>query len=111
MHTFLALRVSLIPRETKQYVPTFWNAKFSNDGVMGGDGWDVEPSLLLLDGRDGGQLVHPLKTLRAWVQWEKDPDKVIRDLLDTSIEYTREQVVSMEEEPTSLWYVEQESIE
>lgn len=112
-HTFLSLDVrNLIPKTTKDNVPTFWMGLFSNDGVKGSNGaWIVEPSRMLIDGRnDEGELVHPHQVLLTWTQWSDNPDKVIQTLLDTAIEHTTEAFTSLKGDVGSIWYVEPEGL-
>jgi len=106
-HTFIALNMPLIPLETKKYIPTFWGARFSNDGVKDSEGiYTTEPSFLLLDGyNDSRELVHSMQVLRAWTQWADDPDEVIQNLLDTAIEYTAEEINIEQRDVDSMWFI------
>jgi hypothetical protein len=110
-HTFLSLDVrKLIPKTTKDNVPTFWMGLFSNDGVKGGDGkWLTEPSRMLIDGRNAkGELVHPEQVLLAWTQWSDNPTEIIQVLLDDAIEYTSEEFRAIKNDVSSIWYTEAE---
>lgn len=112
-HTFLSLDVrELIPKTTKDNVPTFWMALFSNDGVKDANGkWLVEPSRMLIDGRnDKGELVHPMAVLLSWTQWSDNPSGVIQALLDDSIEYTAAEFNTLKGDVDSIWYVEPEAL-
>jgi len=94
MHSFLSLDMTLIPQETKDYIPNFWLGKFSND-----------KSRLLIDGYDGqGDLVHPQSQLDAWLQWEDDPQATQELIISTSIEYTKEQIQAEFNDYNSIWY-------
>lgn len=108
MHTFLALDVALIPQQTKDNIPTFWNAVFSKDGVKNDDGsWLKEPSRMLLDGyNDNRELVHSNYVLMYWLQWEDDPSSKLSEILSTAIEYTKEQYKTEKLNPLSIWYEE-----
>ena len=95
-HTFLSLSMDLIPQSTKDNVPTFYSALFSNDS-----------SRILIDGRnDKGELVHPMSVLLAWTQWSKNPVDVVQALIDNSIEYTNEQYIIESNDLNSIWYIE-----
>ena len=95
-HTFLSLNMDLIPQSTKDNVPTFYSALFSNDN-----------SRILIDGRnDKGELVHPMSALLAWTQWSKNPVDVVQALIDNSIEYTNEQYIIESNDLNSIWYIE-----
>lgn len=109
-HKFLLLKVLLIPWQTKKYVPTFWRASFSNDGIKGENGeYTTEPTYLLLDGRNEiGELVHPQPTFDTWLRWSDNPLIVQQDLIDSAIELTGAEVKSMRSNPDSLLYVEPE---
>ncbi len=97
-HTFLSLDMNLIPQSTKDNVPTFWQGLFSND-----------KSRMLIDGKnDKGDLVHPTQVLQAWLQWSDNPDEKIQQILSTSIEYTREEYLTLKDNANSIWYVEPE---
>ena len=112
-HSFLSLDIRYkIPATTKNNVPTFWSALYSNDGVKGDDGkWVVEPSRLLLDGRNGnGELVHPMTVLLAWTQWSANPSEVVQAILDDAIEYTAAEFNALRSDVNSIWYVEPEAL-
>ena len=112
-HSFLSLDIRYkIPETTKNNVPTFWSALYSNDGVKGDDGkWVVEPSRLLLDGRNGkGELVHPMTVLLAWTQWSANPSEAVQALLDDAIEYTSDEFKAIRDDVYSIWHVEQEAL-
>ena len=95
-HTFLSLDMDLIPRSTKDNVPTFWLGYFSNDN-----------SRILLDGNNKeNNLVHRIEALRAWVQWSADPDLIITQLLSTAIEHTKEELEVLKNDTSSIWYVD-----
>jgi hypothetical protein len=112
MHTFLSLDMSLIPAETKANIPTFWLARFSNDGVKAEDGsWATEPSRILIDGyNQQRKLVHPESTFNKWLQWSENPQSIVELLLDTAIEYTAVDLSVEKNKPNSIWYVEAEDI-
>ena len=96
-HTFLSLGMSLIPQTTKDNVPTFYSALFSNDN-----------SRMLIDGRNGkGELVHPMTVLLKWTQWDADPEATIQALLDDAIEYTADEFHTLRSDTNSIWYVDQ----
>ena len=97
MHTFLAIPVDIIPPSVAGGVPTFTKARKSNDG-----------SFMLLDGFRGGALVHPDKTLNAWLRGEPEEHRaaIIQGIIQQSTEYTYDQIKSMESDPASIWYVE-----
>ena len=60
-HSFLSLDMNIIPQSTKDNVPTFNSALFSNDN-----------SRMLIDGRNGkGELVHPMTVLQTLVKLYK----------------------------------------
>jgi hypothetical protein len=99
-HTFLSLGMNLIPQATKDNVPTFYSALFSNDN-----------SRMLIDGRnDKGELVHSWEVLLAWLQWESDPLATLDLIIDGSIEYTAQEFNVIKNDVDSIWYVEQEVI-
>jgi len=99
-HTFLSLDMDLIPQSTKDNVPTFYSALFSNDNLR-----------VLIDGRnDKGQLVHPMGVLLSWTQWSENPSEVVQLLLDDAIEYTVEEFNTLKNDVDSIWYVEQEGL-
>lgn len=101
-HTFLALDMTLIPKETKKYIPKFWGGNFSNDAEKTLTG---EPSMLLLDGNNkDGELVHSLSSLIKWLQWEDDPFATLDTLISTSIEFTKDDYFSELKKPESVWY-------
>lgn len=95
-HTFLALVVADIPQETKDYIPNFWLGKFSNDKAR-----------LLIDGYNiDGELVQPDNVLAEWLQWEADPMKKANELIASSIEYTKDELLALYKDPESIWYCE-----
>lgn len=97
-HTFLSLDMNLIPQSTKDNVPTFYSALFSNDN-----------SRILIDGRnDKGELVHPIAVLLKWTQWDADPESAIQALLDDAIEYTTEEFNTLKSDVNSIWHIEPE---
>ena len=99
-HTFLSLDMELIPQETKDNVPTFYSALFSNDN-----------SRMLIDGRNGnGELVHPMTVLLAWTQWSANPSEAVQAILDDAIEYTAAEFNALRSNIDSIWYVEPEAI-
>jgi hypothetical protein len=94
MHNFLALDMSLIPQSTKDYLPTFWGGRFSND-----------LSRMLIDGyNEKGDLVHPDITLKTWLQWSENPEEIIEQLLSTAISYTKDELLEETKDPNSIWY-------
>jgi len=99
-HTFLSLDMNLIPQATKDNVPTFYSALFSNDNTR-----------MLVDGRnDKGELVHPMSVLLKWTQWDSDPEGTIQALLDDAIEYTAAEFNALKNDVDSIWYVESEGL-
>ena len=99
-HSFLSLDMNLIPQSTKDNVPTFYSALFSNDN-----------SRMLIDGRNGnGELVHPMTVLLAWTQWSANPSEVVQAILDDAIEYTSDEFHALRSDINSIWYVEPEAI-
>jgi len=99
-HTFLSLDMNLIPQSTKDNVPTFYSALFSNDN-----------SRMLIDGRnDKGELVHPMSVLLKWTQWDTDPESTIQALLDDAIEHTPEEFNALKSDVDSIWYVETKAL-
>ena len=97
-HSFLSLDMNLIPQSTKDNVPTFYSALFSNDN-----------SRMLIDGRNGnGELVHPMTVLLAWTQWSANPSEVVQAILDDAIEYTADEFKVLRGDAGSIWYVEPE---
>jgi hypothetical protein len=99
-HSFLSLDMNLIPQSTKDTVPTFYSALFSNDN-----------SRMLIDGRNGkGELVHPMTVLLKWTQWSANPSEVVQALLDDAIEYTADEFHALRGDVDSIWYVEPEAL-
>jgi len=99
-HSFLSLDMNLIPQSTKDNVPTFYSALFSNDN-----------SRMLIDGRNGkGELVHPMTVLLAWTQWSANPSEVVQAILDDAIEYTAYEFNALRSNVNSIWYVEPEAL-
>ena len=99
-HSFLSLDMNLIPQSTKDNVPTFYSALFSNDN-----------SRMLIDGRNGkGELVHPMTVLLAWTQWSVNPGEAVQILLDDAIEYTADEFNALRSNVNSIWYVEPEAL-
>ena len=97
-HSFLSLDMNIIPQSTKDNVPTFNSALFSNDN-----------SRMLIDGRNGkGELVHPMTVLLAWTQWSANPSEVVQAILDDAIEYTTDEFHTLRGDVNSIWYVEPE---
>jgi len=98
VHTFLSLDMNLIPQATKDNVPTFYSALFSNDNTR-----------MLIDGRnDKGELVHSWGALLSWLQWEAYPLETLNTIVDNSIEYTAQELMSLKGDTDSIWYVEPE---
>ena len=92
--------MNLIPQSTKDNVPTFYSALFSNDN-----------SRMLIDGRNGkGELVHPMAVLLAWTQWSANPSEAIQAILDDAIEYTADEFNALRSNVNSIWYVELEAL-
>ena len=88
--------MDFIPQSTKDNVPTFKGARFSNDGAY-----------MILDGYDDkGDLVHPNSTLYAWLAGVENPDQTIQFLLENSREYTKEEFLALERDVNSVWYKE-----
>ena len=99
-HSFLSLDMNLIPQSTKDNVPTFYSALFSNDD-----------SRMLIDGRNGnGELVHPMTVLLAWTQWSANPSEAVQAILDDAIEYTIDEFNALRSNVNSIWYVEPEAL-
>jgi hypothetical protein len=99
-HSFLSLDMNLIPQSTKDNVPTFYSALFSNDN-----------SRMLIDGRNGkGELVHPMTVLLAWTQWSANPSEAVQAILDDAIEYTTDEFNALRSDVNSIWYVEPEAL-
>lgn len=99
-HTFLALDMALIPQSTKDYVPTFWLGLFSNDN-----------SRMLIDGyNDKRELVHPQKTLNAWLQWSDNATDIQVLLFTTATEYTSKEFKALRSDKSSIWYADVEGI-
>jgi len=99
-HSFLSLDMNLIPQSTKDNVPTFYSALFSNDN-----------SRMLIDGRNGnGELVHPMTVLLAWTQWSANPSEVVQAILDDAIEYTADEFHTLRSGVDSIWYVDVEAL-
>ena len=99
-HSFLSLDMNLIPQSTKDNVPTFYSALFSNDN-----------SRMLIDGRNGnGELVHPMTVLLAWTQWSANPSEAVQAILDDAIEYTADEFNALRSDVNSIWYVEPEAL-
>jgi len=111
-HTFIPIKMALIPWKTKKYVPTFWCALFSNDGIKDENGkYTTDPTHLLLDGRNNkGELVHSWEVLLAWLQWEADPLTTLNVILDDAIEYTADEFYTLRGNVDSIWYVEPEAL-
>tara|TARA_R110002012_G_scaffold273575_1_gene459478 strand:+ start:1683 stop:1985 length:303 start_codon:yes stop_codon:yes gene_type:complete len=100
MHTFLALDMNTIPQATKDNVPTFWCGLFSND-----------KSRMLIDGYiSNNVLVHCQYVLDSWLQWESDPSATQELIISNAIEYTYEQVKTMQKDPESIWYIEEDEL-
>ena len=98
-HTFLSLDMNLIPQATKDNVPTFYSALFSNDNTR-----------ILIDGRnDKGELVHSWWVLLAWLQWEVNPLVTLNAIVYNSIEYTAQEFAALKNDVDSIWYVNQEA--
>ena len=99
-HSFLSLDMNLIPQSTKDNVPTFYSALFSNDN-----------SRMLIDGRNSkGELVHPMTVLLAWTQWSANPSEAVQAILDDAIEYTADEFNALRSDVNSIWYVEPEAL-
>ena len=99
-HTFLSLDMNLIPQATKDNVPTFYSALFSNDNTR-----------MLIDGRnDKGELVHSWGALLSWLQWETDPLITLNAIIDNSIEYTVQEFKAIKNDVDSIWYIDQEAL-
>lgn len=119
-HTFLSLDMALIPQETKDNVPTFQQGLFSNDAEYDELGKVTkEPSRMLIDGYKTDKagchildadskkiLVHPQKTLVAWLQWSSNPQEIQDQLLGNATEYTRGEYLSLYDNVNSIWYAD-----
>ncbi len=93
-HTFLSLDTSLIPNETKANIPSYSQGYFSNDG-----------NRLLIDGyNENRELVHPQETFDAWLQWSLDVKDIQKELIDSAIEYTKEEFDIEKLDVSSIWY-------
>ena len=91
--------MNLIPQATKDNVPTFYSALFSNDNTR-----------ILIDGRnDKGELVHSWWVLLAWLQWEVNPLVTLNAIVYNSIEYTAQEFAALKNDVDSIWYVNQEA--
>lgn len=88
--------MSLIPADTKAYVPGFWLERFSNDlGRM------------IIDGKNSnGDIVHTQNILDSWLQWESDPQATMDLILSTTIEYTAEEFLLEKNDSNSIWFEE-----
>ena len=99
VHTFLSLDMNLIPQATKDNVPTFYSALFSNDNTR-----------MLIDGRnEKGELVHSWDVLLAWLQWETDPLATLNTIVDNSVEYTANEFKAIKNNVSSIWFIDEES--
>ena len=94
-YTFLALKVSDIPAETKLNVPTYSLGYFSNDGT-----WYLMPGY-----NEERKLVHEQTILLDWLQWEPDPATTLQVLLDGASELTKVELDQQRADPTSIWYI------
>ena len=99
MHTFLALDMDLIPQLTKDNTPRFWDGRISNDGSR----------MLIPAYDDSRNLVHVSETFDSWLAGVSDKEKVFNKLINTGIEYTKQQIKQMESDTNSIWYIDQES--
>lgn len=97
-YTYLSLDTSLIPQETKDYVPTYPLGYFSNDGSR----------LMICGYNSSGELVQDSDLLLQWLQWESDPEATKNLIIDSAIEYTLEELNTMKFDIDSIWYLEPE---
>ena len=98
-HTFLSLDMNLIPQETKDYIPNFWNGKFSNDKLR-----------LLIDGyNEQRELVQPEELINVWLQWEENHQETFNNLIENSIEYTKEELQLEFKKIDSIWFEEEDN--
>ena len=66
-------------------------------------------SRLLLDGKNiNGKTVHPMPVLLKWVQWSSNPEEAIDLIINSAIEYTRDEFIALRNDINSIWYVEPE---
>ena len=95
-HTFLSLRVDLIPQETKDNLPEYGTCLFSNDGTR-----------VLIDGyNELNNIVLSQDTINNWLQWSDNPSAIIAVLMhpDNVINYTKEQIKLEQKDINSIWY-------
>lgn len=83
MHDFLILPVSAVPEWTKQNVPTYPLARFSNDGQF-----------ILLDD------AHPESTYQKWLGPNADQ---LGAVMSTAVRVTAEEFRAMEVSQPGLW--------
>jgi hypothetical protein len=83
MHNFLILPVSAVPEWTKQNVPTYPLARFSNDGQF-----------MLLDD------AHPETTYRKWLGPNADQ---LDAVMSAAVRVTAEEFNILENDPGSIW--------
>ena len=93
-HTFLALDMALIPQDTKDYIPNFWLGKFSNNQER-----------LLIDGyNEQRELVQPDELINVWLQWEDNPQETFTIIMESSTEYTKDEMLLEFNNEESIWY-------
>lgn len=107
-HDFLSLDMKKIPAETKANVLNFWKGLFSNDGEYDESGkMTKEPSRMLFDGyNDKGELVHPQKSIDAWLQWSVNAVELQDSLFGTATRHTKEEFKALRVDVNSIWYVD-----
>ena len=84
MHNFLILPVSAVPEWTKQNVPTYPLARFSNDGKF-----------MLLDD------AHPETTYRKWLGPNAEQ---LSAVMSEAVSVTAEEFKALSADPLSVWH-------
>lgn len=84
MHRFLILPVAVVPEWTKQNVPTYPQARFSNDGQY-----------MILDD------AHPETTYRKWLGPNADQ---LSSVMSAAVSVTADEFKELESDTGSVWF-------
>ncbi len=98
-YNYIALDMNLIPQETKDNVSAFLEGTISNDNTR----------YLMPGYNHNGDLVQDSGLILSMLQWEKDPQAKLNELISPENSYvmTLKELKAAKLDPQSIWYDEE----